>query len=108
MVPIETKHAGATGAPGARSEFTPAEPLPPKPRRVEWAELLRRVFAVDVLACPRCGGRMRLLSVIHPPDATRAILECLDLPPRAPPTRAPIPDPSEVVPDWEAPFKTGG
>ena len=51
---------------------------------------------------------MRLLSVIHPPEAARAILESLDLPARAPPTSAPIPDPSEVVPDWEAAFETGG
>jgi len=54
-------------------------------RRLAWADLLRRVFAVDVLECPRCGGRMRLLATIHPPDATRAVLECRALPSRAPP-----------------------
>ncbi len=32
---------------------------------------------------------MRLLAAIHPPDATQSILECLDLPPRAPPLAAP-------------------
>ena len=46
---------------------------------------MRRVFAIDVLECPRCGGPMRILAAIHPPDATRAILECLGLPSRAPP-----------------------
>jgi hypothetical protein len=55
-------------------------------RRLAWAALLRRVFAVDVLECPRCGGRMRLLATIHPAEATEAILECLGLPSRAPPT----------------------
>jgi hypothetical protein len=40
-----------------------------------WAELRRRVFAVDVLKCPRCGGRMRLLAAIQPPDVTQAILD---------------------------------
>ena len=25
-----------------------------------WAELLARTFAVDVLACPKCHGRMRM------------------------------------------------
>jgi hypothetical protein len=54
-------------------------------RRLAWADLLRRVFAVDVLECPRCGGRMRPLATIHPPEATRGILECLGLPARAPP-----------------------
>ena len=29
-----------------------------------WAELLKRCFAVDVLACPRCGGRMRLVALV--------------------------------------------
>ena len=41
-----------------------------RPRRLAWAELLRRVFAVDVLECPHCGGRMRLLAAIQPPEAT--------------------------------------
>ena len=48
---------------------------------------------------------MRLLAVIHPPEATRTILECLDLPARAPPTSAPIPDNSEFEADWEAAFE---
>ena len=29
---------------------------------------------VDVLACPRCGGRLRLLATADDPDAIRAIL----------------------------------
>ena len=32
-----------------------------------WAELLARTFAVDVLACPRCQGRMRLLALVKDP-----------------------------------------
>jgi putative transposase/transposase-like zinc-binding protein len=50
-----------------------------------WAELLRRVFALDVLECPRCGGRMRILTAIQTADAIREILEHLGLPSRAPP-----------------------
>jgi hypothetical protein len=56
------------------------------PRRLSWAELMRRVFAIDVLECPNCGGPMRILAAIHPPETTRAMLECLKLPSRAPPT----------------------
>jgi hypothetical protein len=33
-------------------------------RYLVWAELLRRVFEIDVLTCPTCGGRLRLVSVI--------------------------------------------
>jgi hypothetical protein len=46
---------------------------------------MRRVFEIDVLECPRCSARMRIIAHIHPPTATRAILECLGLPIRAPP-----------------------
>ncbi len=63
-----------------------------RPRRYAWADLMRRVFAVDVLECPRCAGPMRILTAIHPPTATRAILECLDLPSRAPPVAPPPPE----------------
>jgi hypothetical protein len=77
----------AVGAPEAASPPA-ADGTGSRARRLAWAELLRRVFAVDVLECPRCGGRMRLLAAIHPPDTTTAILECLQLPSRAPPTAA--------------------
>ena len=31
-----------------------------------WADLMRRAFDLNALACPRCGGRMRLLATIRP------------------------------------------
>jgi hypothetical protein len=46
---------------------------------------MQRVFAIDVLQCPRCLGPMRMLAAIHAPEAARKILECLGLPGRAPP-----------------------
>ena len=55
------------------------------PRNYSWAELLKRVFEVDVLECPDCGCRMRILCAINPPDAIRKILDCLGLPSRPPP-----------------------
>jgi len=30
---------------------------------------MRRAFDIDVLACPRCGGRLRLLGTIEDPAA---------------------------------------
>jgi hypothetical protein len=60
------------------------------PRRwTPWPKLMQRVFAIDVLECPRCGGRMKILAAIHPPETTAAILESLGLSPRAPPLVAP-------------------
>ena len=60
-------------------------PVNPRPRNYSWAQLMKRVFAIDVLLCPDCGGQMRILAAIHPPDTTRRILDCLGLPSRAPP-----------------------
>jgi hypothetical protein len=56
-------------------------------RNYSWASLMRRVFEIDVLECSRCNGRLRVIAAIHPPVATRKILECLGMPTRAPPLR---------------------
>jgi hypothetical protein len=68
-----------------------------KPRRCHqrnyaWAELMKRVFELDVLECRRCGGRMRILAAIHSSEAIRKILECLGLPSRPPPIASAVPD----------------
>jgi hypothetical protein len=57
----------------------------PRPSRMSWAELLRRVFAKDVLECPRCGGRMKIIATVTDPEAVRRILTCIGLPARPPP-----------------------
>ena len=64
---------------------------PCRPRNYSWSQLMRRVFEIDVLECPRCGGRMRILCAIHPPDAIRKILDCLGLPSRPPPIASATP-----------------
>ena len=42
--------------------------------RGRWAELLRRIFEVDPLACPRCRGLMRIVAVITDPAVITRIL----------------------------------
>ena len=62
-------------------------------RRLSWSELMRRVFAIDVLRCDGCGGSRTIIAAITRPEAIRAILTCLGIPtaakrqhpPRAPP-----------------------
>ena len=54
-------------------------------RNYTWAELMKRVFRVDVLQCEHCGSRMKILAAIRTPTAIVKILECLGLPSRAPP-----------------------
>jgi hypothetical protein len=68
------------------------------PRNYAWAELMRRVWEFDVLACA-CGGRLRILSSIHPPETTRKILDCMGLPSRPPPIAPARPEPS-LDPAW--------
>ena len=48
-------------------------------RRYPWAELLMRVFGIDVLLCPHCSGTRRVLAAIHDPDAVRKVLGSLGL-----------------------------
>jgi len=61
--------------------------------RRRWAELLRRIFAVDPLRCPRCGTTMRIVAFLTAPPAIDQILTHLRhsarrvRPPRAPPRR---------------------
>jgi len=57
-----------------------------------WADLMRRAFGFDVLARPRCGGRLRLIALIDESAVTQRILRHLGLPsevPEARPARAP-------------------
>jgi len=82
-------HPVSSGDPEPRENgATPAatdSPASRPSRYYSWPELMRRVFAVDVLRCPRChAGPMRILAAIHPPTA-QAILKSMGLPTRAPP-----------------------
>ena len=62
---------------------------PDRCRRLDWATLLGRTFAIDVLECPRCGGPMRLIAVIEDPQIARKILEHVGLAARPPPRGRP-------------------
>jgi hypothetical protein len=64
--------------------------------RVDWASLLRRSFSVDVLECPKCQGRLRVVAVITEPEPVRRILAHLGLPTAAP-TTARARDPTDEL-----------
>jgi hypothetical protein len=57
----------------------------PRPRRIAWAKLLARIFALDITRCRKCGGRMRVLEVVSDPDAIARILHGARAPPAPPP-----------------------
>ncbi len=56
--------------------------------RMSWAQLLKRVFDIDIEHCPHCGGTMKIIAAILEPAVITKILDHLGLPTRAPP-RAP-------------------
>jgi hypothetical protein len=77
---------------GKRKRAAPAEPSPSgealkvetTPERADravlrrrWAKMIRRVYEVDPLMCPRCGGEMRLVGFITEPAVIKRILDHL-------------------------------
>jgi hypothetical protein len=82
--PASPDRAPETGPVGVRRDPTdawhPSEPTGPsrahKPRHWTWANLMRRAFDLDVLACPRCGGRMSLIATIETPETQPSKRRC--------------------------------
>ena len=74
--------------------------------RRAWARLIRKVYLVDPLICPKCGGRLRILSFIDNPCVIEKILRHLklwDSPERPPPSRRPTTlEPDADFLAWEA------
>ena len=87
-------HAGPTTVPEGTTEghMTPA----PGPSASScagtnrlWALLMARSFGYDVLACPRCGGRFRLIALLEDAAVIQRILRHLGLPTEVPQPRPP-------------------
>ena len=43
-------------------------------RSLTWAQRLKRVFAIDIETCRRCGGKLRVIASIEDAPARRASL----------------------------------
>jgi hypothetical protein len=71
--------ASGPSAPPAHDEAAEAKSARSRPRYRAWSELMRRAFEADVLACPRCGGRMTVLATIEDPAVIHRILTHLGL-----------------------------
>ena len=66
------------------------KPLAP----MTWMQRLKRVFAINIETCPKCGGKLRVIACIEDPDIIATILEHIrgreetqPSQPRAPPLR---------------------
>src|SRR5207249_6990482 len=83
-------NVGPTG-PGGQSLGPGSSRSEPRPY-TSWADLLRRTFEIDILACPECGGRLRFLATIEDLAVGRRILSHLGIPRACPqplPARSP-------------------
>jgi hypothetical protein len=75
-----------------------AEPRRPQRCRYRpWAELMMRTFAVDVLCCTRCSGRLRLVALMTETKELRRYLRAL-----GEPTDAPERSPARGPPYWKS------
>jgi hypothetical protein len=77
----------AAGVPAAQADASAVA------RHHHWTDLMRRTFGFDVLACPRCGGRLRLIALIEDAAVIDRILRHLGLP-----TETPVPRPARAPP----------
>ena len=80
-------------APEPARETDAAETARRHARGQGWASLMARTFGMDVLACPRCGGRLRLIALIEEAAVIDRILRHLGLP-----TETPAPRPARAPP----------
>jgi Putative transposase/Transposase zinc-binding domain len=62
-----------------------------------WAELLARTYAVDVLVCPTCQGRMKLLGLVKAPASIARYLATM-----GEATEAPQRSPGRGPPFWKS------
>ena len=104
VVRCQTSGEGGAGLKTSAAELAregdPAETARRQARGQTWALLMARTFGFDLLACPRCGGRLRLIALIEEAVVIGRILGHLGVstaipaprPARAPPLRVGVPD----------------
>ena len=92
--------AMATGSP---------EPDTPYRRkcRMTWAALIKAVYEVDPLKCPKCGGTMKIVAFIEEDDVIRKILKHCNLwkePAPRPPPQQKAPSVAKTEPYYDFTF----
>jgi hypothetical protein len=98
-VPVMGGACGGEGQGAESSVAAEAEAKSDKLARRRWAMLIQRVYEVDPLVCPKCGGKMKIIAFIeaHQGIVIQRLLQHCGLwnpppprpPPRPPPARVP-------------------
>jgi hypothetical protein len=91
--PSEEQAAPAEAVAASNGQLQP----PRRCRYRPWAELMLRTFSVDVLCCPRCNGRLRLVALMTEPKEICRYLRAL-----GEPTKAPERSPARGPPYWSS------
>ena len=80
---LHVQEAASEAAVAAECEV---ESLQPRPNRISWARLLKRVFDIDMQHCPNCGaGELKIIAAILERPVIEKILTHLGLDPQPPP-----------------------
>ncbi len=100
---------GQVSKPGESPEQVPAnieiidvsDDQPPRLPSKKWRECIKKIYEVDPLCCPKCGGEMKIISFINEHQIIRKILEHLSLwvqkPSRDPPDQDSSPENNELT-----------
>ncbi len=73
----ESGEVGGAGA-GLASRAARAEARDARALRWSWAQLIKRIYEIDPLACPSCGTEMKVIAFITEHDVVDAILRHLE------------------------------
>ncbi len=60
--------------PKKEPEENPVETLSEKKSKQTWARLIKKIYEVDLLICPKCGFEMAVLAIITNPEEIQKIL----------------------------------
>ena len=90
---LSTHTAGAATAASPAADID--TPVMPGRKRLPWRELLRRVFSLDALLCPKCHGPMTVIAYITEAVVVTKILTHLGLP-SEPPALSPARGPAQL------------
>ncbi len=75
---VRAKRAAAVAVSPVTQEPEAAQEIAVRARSA-WARLIKKVYEVDPLECPRCKGPMRVIALIKDVDVVRRILQHLGL-----------------------------
>ena len=70
---------GETTGASVKGEGARGSAVPMPSGRIDWARLMWRVWAIDTLLCPGCGGRMKMIAALTDRAGIVRVLEHLDV-----------------------------